>query len=104
MPQNPKITFLTHGQPTSSGDFLHRIGWPAQALAEHTAVEVVQMTHPEVFSIVAQAEVLVICMVVDGALLRLVERRHQVGLPTVYEISDDFCAFPPQSLGALGPF
>jgi len=33
-------------------------------------------------------------MVVDPDVLAIVEHRRRVGLPTVYEISDDFCDFP----------
>ena len=44
-----KITVILHGQDESNGDYFHRVLWPYQALAEHAYIEIVQMTHPNVY-------------------------------------------------------
>jgi len=45
-------------------------------------------------SAAAQTRLLVVGMVVDPDVLAIVEHRRTVGLPTIYEISDDFQDFP----------
>lgn len=87
------VTFLSHSQPRDCGDYRHRTLWPAQALGDLTPTIAVQMTHPEVLTALAQARVLVVGMVVEPDLRIVLEYRKSQGLPTVYEISDDFKAF-----------
>jgi glycosyltransferase involved in cell wall biosynthesis len=96
------VTFLSHAQPRDCGDYRHRTLWPAQALGALTPTVAVQTIHPEVFTAVVQARVLVVGMVVDADVQVLVEYRKKMGLPTVYEISDDFKAFPDNT--ELAPF
>lgn len=96
------VTFLSHAQPRDCGDYRHRTLWPAQALGALTPTVAVQTIHPEVFTAVVQTRVLVVGMVVDVDVQVLVEYRKKMGLPTVYEISDDFKAFPDNT--ELAPF
>ena len=96
------VTFLAHAQPRDCGDYRHRTLWPATALGELTPTVAVQTLHPEVFTAIVQARLLVVGMIVDPDVQALVEYRRSVGLPTVYEISDDFKAFPENtSLGTI---
>jgi len=96
------VTFLAHPQPRDCGDYRHRTLWPAQALGEHVPTIAVQTIHPDVFTAIVQSRLLVVGMIVDNEVHALLEYRRSVGLPTVYEISDDFKAFPENtSLGTL---
>jgi len=87
-------TFLPHPQERNSGDYLHRILWPARALGEHLPVTVIQSTHPKYIEMISRTEVLIVNMVANANLLALINARTRLGLVTVYEISDDFEAFP----------
>jgi len=96
------VTFLAHAQTRDCGDYRHRTFWPAKALGELTPTVAVQTIHPEVFTAIVQTRMLVVGMVVDSDVKVLVEYRKKMGLPTVYEISDDFKAFPANT--ELAPF
>ena len=88
------VTFLSHAQPRDCGDYRHRTLWPAQALGELVTTTAIQTTHPDLLSALAQTRLLVVGMVVDADVLALIEHRSSVGLPTVYEISDDYRDVP----------
>jgi hypothetical protein len=88
-------TFLSHPQPRGTGDYVHRVTWPAAHLARHLPVTEIQTGHPGFVAQALRADLLVVAMVADPAIERLIDARRRRGLPTVYEISDDFKAFPP---------
>jgi glycosyltransferase involved in cell wall biosynthesis len=89
------LLFLAHPQSYGSGDWLHRIAWPAAALGDHLRVASVQTTHRQALQAALAARLLVIKMVVDPLMEEIILRRRQLGRATLYEISDDFTAFPP---------
>ncbi len=93
-----KITAILHGQDESNGDYFHRVLWPYQALAEHAYIEVVQMTHPDVYLKAAQADLLIVHMIADVGLLEIVKHRKNNNRPTITEISDDFQNFPAETM------
>ncbi|MEC7242835.1 MAG: hypothetical protein VXW32_16495 [Myxococcota bacterium] len=96
----PHVTFLSHPQTRDSGDYRHRTLWPAQALSQLVDVYALQTAHPEAFEAVVSADLLVVGMIADPDIHALIELRRTIGRPTVYEISDDFRAFPENtSLG-----
>jgi len=90
---------LSHPQRRDSGDFLHRVSLPGRALAQHMAVFEVQTGHPEFVRLSLEAGLLVVQMVADPVLLEVMDRRFSKGLPTVYEVSDDFQKFSPHLPG-----
>lgn len=89
-----QCTFLAHPQPRDSGDYRHRITLPGQALARSMDVVELQTTHPDWVTHCVRTDLLVACMVADPALERVLAERARRGLPTVYELSDDFRNFP----------
>ena len=90
----PTCLILSHPQERDSGDFLHRVRLPGQALASHMDVAEMQTSHPDFLRVALRAPLLVIKMIADPVLRELIASRTQRGLPTVYEISDDFRDFP----------
>lgn len=89
-----QCTFLAHPQPRDSGDYRHRITLPGRALARSMDVVELQTTHPHWVAHCAGTDLLVACMVADPSLEAVLAERARRGLPTVYELSDDFRAFP----------
>jgi hypothetical protein len=90
----PTCLLLSHPQERDSGDFLHRVRLPGQALARHLDVAEMQTSHPDFLRVALQVPLLVIKMIADPVLRDLMVSRAQRELPTVYEISDDFRDFP----------
>lgn len=90
----PTCLILSHPQERDSGDFLHRVRLPGQALARHMSVAEMQTSHPDFLRVALQAPLLIVKMIADPVLPELIASRRQRGLPTVYEISDDFRDFP----------
>jgi len=88
------ITFFSHPQSRDSGDYLHRVLWPAKALGKLITTQSIQSSHPDYLKIILQANILVIKMVVDQELLRIIQQRNRSGRISIYEISDDFEDFP----------
>jgi hypothetical protein len=86
--------FLSHPQARGTGDYVHRVTWPGTHLARHLPVTELQTSHPGFVARSLQADLLIVTMVADEALERVMDVRARRGLPTVYEISDDFAAFP----------
>lgn len=95
------VTFLSHPQKRDSGDYRHRTLWPAQALSKLVEVHAIQTAHPDAFEAITSADFLIVGMIADPDLRPLIEHRRRLGRPTVYEISDDFRAFPSNT--SLGP-
>ena len=96
------VTFLSHPQPRDCGDYRHRTLWPAKALGELVPTVAVQTLHPDSFAAMLQCHLLVVGMVADPDVQAIVEERKARGLPTIYEISDDFKCFPSNtSLGSI---
>lgn len=89
-----KCLFYSHPQPRDSGDYLHRVVWPGRALAHYMPVDAIQSSHPDQQQRLCSADIVVITMVADPGLLAIIDYRRRQGLCTLYEISDDFCAFP----------
>jgi hypothetical protein len=90
---------LSHPQPRDTGDYLHRVTLPGQALARQMSVAELQTSHPAWLAHGLHARLLVVKMVADSAVLNLIETRRAAGRPTAFEISDDFRDFPPSSPG-----
>lgn len=88
------VTFVTRPQPRLGGDYLHRTYWPAAALGEHLPTASIQLSHPDCLEAMATTRLLIVTMVMEADLARVFEERRRRGLPTIYEISDDFEAFP----------
>lgn len=55
---------------------------------------VVQLAHPRCLEAMAKTSVLVIGMVLEDDIVRVVDQRKSQGLATIFEVSDDFTAFP----------
>jgi len=89
-----QCTFLAHPQPRDSGDYRHRITLPGRALAGSMEVVELQTTHPDWVAHCVATDLLVVCMVADATLEPVMAERTRRGLPTVYELSDDYRAFP----------
>jgi hypothetical protein len=88
------VTFVTRPQPRTGGDYLHRTYWPAAALGEHLPTTAIQLSHPDCLEAMATTRLLVVTMVMDPDISRVFDERRKRGLPTIYELSDDFEAFP----------
>lgn len=88
------IAFLSHPQARDSGDYRHRIAYPAHALGQLAHVVDIQTSHPDAWSWALRADVTIITMVADANLQHLIARRKALHKVTVFEISDDFEAFP----------
>jgi hypothetical protein len=93
--EQPVVAFLSHPQGRDSGDYSHRVTQPGQALAAHLRVIDLQTSHPDSVAVALKADLLVVTMVADPVVASLIALRKQAGLPTAYEISDDFADFPP---------
>lgn len=91
------ILFLGHPQTRQSGDWLHRVAWPGQALGERARVTTLQTLHPAWVREALAADVLVVLMIAEPILEEVMKQRRMAGRATVYEISDDFCAVAPSN-------
>lgn len=91
------ILFLGHPQTRQSGDWLHRVTWPGQALGKCARVTTLQTLHPAWVREALTADVLVVLMIAEPILEEIMKQRRQAGRATVYEISDDFCAVAPSN-------
>lgn len=87
-------TLLSHPQDRRSGDYLHRVVWPSKALGRFIPVHAIQSCHPDYLRELAHSNALVIQMVADANLFGVIQGRQQQGKIAVFEISDDFTAFP----------
>jgi len=79
------------------GDYVYRIGQPAQAMGKLPGIMVINLTtmSPFVKDLCLGADVLVLHLIGEQDMLPIVAQRKRRGLATVFEISDNFLAFPP---------
>jgi tetratricopeptide (TPR) repeat protein len=82
---------------TGIGDYVYRIGQPAQAMGKPPGIMVINLTStsPYLKEISLRADVLVLHLIGEQDMLPIVAERKRRGLATVFEISDNFLAFPP---------
>jgi tetratricopeptide (TPR) repeat protein len=82
---------------TGIGDYVYRIGQPAQAMGKVPGIMVINLTSmsPYLKEISLRADVLVLHLIGEQDMLPIVAERKRRGLATVFEISDNFLAFPP---------
>jgi len=82
---------------TEIGDYVYRIGQPAQAMGKIPGIMVINLTSMSPFlkAICLRADVLVLHLIGEQDMLPIVAERKRRGLATVFEISDNFLAFPP---------
>lgn len=87
------IVQLYSGQNTSSGDFYYRIEQPARWLAKVGAevlnIDLLNVGDP---APLLKVPVLILHHLSDPDLLPVVTRRRELGLPTIYELADNFQA------------
>jgi len=81
---------------TGIGDYIYRIGQPAQAMGKVPGIMVINVTStsPYLKDISLRADVLVLHLIGEQDMLPIVAERKRRGLATVFEISDNFLAFP----------
>lgn len=81
---------------TGVGDYIYRISQPAEAMGKIPGVIVVNLTSisPYLKEMCFCADVLVLHLMSEQDLLPIISERKRKGLATVYEISDNFMAFP----------
>ena len=82
------------------GDSVYRTEQPCRALGQLPGVKVVagSFLSPLVHQLLPVADVVVLCDVVEADLFPIIRHRRARGLPTIYEINDDFQA--PQAWSA----
>lgn len=82
---------------TGIGDYVYRIGQPAQAMGKLPGIMVINLTSisPYLREISLRGDVLVLHLIGEQDMLPIVAERKKRGLATVFEISDNFLAFPP---------
>jgi tetratricopeptide (TPR) repeat protein len=82
---------------TGIGDHVYRIRQPAEAMGKLPGVVVVNLSSisPFLKEICLCADVLVLHLIGEQDVLPIVDERKRQGLATVFEISDNFLAFPP---------
>jgi hypothetical protein len=61
----PLCAFLSHPQEPGSGDYLHRVHLPAQALSRHWPVEELQTSQPDFVRRAVACELLVVNTVAE---------------------------------------
>jgi tetratricopeptide (TPR) repeat protein len=79
------------------GDYVYRIAQPAEAMGRVPGIMVINLTaiSPYLKEISVGADLLVLHLIGEMDMLPIVAERKRRGLATVYEISDNFMAFPP---------
>jgi tetratricopeptide (TPR) repeat protein len=89
-----RIVQLESPNPGKEGDHVYRTRQPCRALGELPGIRVQSGSwlSPGLHAGLADADVLVLCDVVDPDLLAVVEARRRAGRLTVYEINDHFLA------------
>lgn len=91
------ILHLESPNKGGQGDSVYRTVQPCRALGQQPGVDVMagSFLSPQVHAKLLVADVLVLCDVVEADLIPVIKTRRQRGLPTVYEINDDFQAMQP---------
>lgn len=91
------IVSIAPPQPTEGGDFVYRLKQPYEALGSLPGVTSIAVTN--VISsrefLLRNADILVIHLLGDRDLIPIVYERKKAGLPTIFEISDNFLNFQP---------
>jgi len=84
---------------TGIGDHVYRIGQPAEAMGRLPGIMVINVTSMSPFlkEICLRADALVLHLIGEQDMLPIVAERKRRGLATVFEISDNFLAFPPRA-------
>ncbi len=87
-----QITQLYSGQNRISGDFIYRIEMPAKGLSAIEGVEVknIDLLQLKNFACLLETPLLILHHISDADLLPVVAHRKKNGLPTVYELADNF--------------
>lgn len=87
-----QITQLYSGQNRITGDFIYRIEMPAKGLSGVKGVEVrnVDLLQLKNFDCLLETPLLILHHISDSDLLPVVAHRKKRGLPTVYELADNF--------------
>ncbi len=88
------IVQLYSGQNGSTGDFIYRIEQPARWLSKLKGVEVVNIDLLNVsdWTPLIKAPLLILHHLSDPDLLPIIKKRREFGLPTIYELADNFHA------------
>ncbi|MCH8021844.1 glycosyltransferase, partial [candidate division KSB1 bacterium] len=88
------IVQLHSGQNSSTGDFIYRIEQPARWLSKLEGVEVVNIDLLNVsdWTPLIKAPLLILHHLSDPDLLPIIKKRREFGLPTIYELADNFHA------------
>jgi tetratricopeptide (TPR) repeat protein len=88
------IVHLDSPNRGSDGDSIYRSVQPCRALGQLPGVQVVagSFISPTIHKLLPMADVVVLCDVVEADLVPILRRRRACGLPTLYEINDDFQA------------
>ncbi len=88
------IVQLYSGQNSSTGDFIYRIEQPARWLSKLEGVEVVNIDLLNVsdWTPLIKAPLLILHHLSDPDLLPIIKKRRELGLPTIYELADNFHA------------
>ncbi len=92
-----QILQLYSGQNINTGDYVYRIQHPATGLSTIKGVTVDNMDLLQVNSksILIYAPLLILHHLSDPDLLPIVSERRKLGLPTIYELADNFRASQP---------
>ena len=79
------------------GDHIYRTLQPCRALGQMEGVEVISgsLLSREIHRLLPEADIAVLCDVVDVDLLALVQKRNQAARFTVYEVNDHYLATQP---------
>src|SRR3990172_8851528 len=87
-----QIIQLYSGQDTSTGDFVYRIEHPAMGLAKLNCVEVhnIDLLRIRNWNLIIEAPLLILHHLSDPDLLPVITARQRLGLPTIYELADNF--------------
>jgi len=96
------IVHVTAPQETTSGDFVYRVKQPDAALGGIPGVATASITIicREAHRLALDADLLVLQLLGDADMLPVVLDRRRRGLPTVFEISDNFLDFQPDNPSA----
>ncbi|MFZ7112556.1 MAG: hypothetical protein ACOWYE_12810 [Desulfatiglandales bacterium] len=98
--ENPLVIVqVSANKNMTTGDYIYRIDQPARAMAEIPGMTVINITNtsPYLRDFCIGADVLVIHLIGEHDFLPIVIERKRRKLPTVFEISDNFTAFPHES-------
>ena len=107
-----KPLLIVHLEPPhkgGDGDSVYRTVQPCRALGQLPGINIIagSFISPAIHELLSVADVVVLCDVVEVDLLPILRRRRALGLPTIYEVNDDFQALQswnPTAYLAENPF